>query len=84
MIISSIVAWVLCESTEKRLVSSTRVTTEQTVVSLKSAMKSFTTGGITMRTAWGTTMRRSANARDMPSESAASICPGGIACRPAR
>ena len=47
---SSVVACVLCESTEKRLVSSTRVTTEQTLVSLKSAMKSLTTGGTTMRT----------------------------------
>ena len=67
------IAWVFMESTVKRFVSSMMVTTEQTEVSLKSAMKSFTTGGITTRTAWGTMTRRSASGRDMPSESAASI-----------
>ena len=76
---SSAVACVLCDRTEKRLVSSTKVTTEQTLVSLNSAMKSLTTGGITIRTAWGTMMRRRASARLIPSASAASICPRGTA-----
>jgi hypothetical protein len=58
--------------------------TEQTDVSLNSAMKSFTTGGSTSRNARGTTTRRSASGRDMPSDSAASSCPGGNACSPAR
>ena len=65
-------------------VSSTSVITEQTDVSLNSAMKSFVTGGITIRTACGTITRRSASRRDIPSASAASICPAGIAWRPAR
>ena len=44
--ISSTVAWVLCDNTVKRLVNSTIVTTEHTEVSLNSAIKSLTTGGI--------------------------------------
>jgi hypothetical protein len=84
MSISSIVACVLRDNTENRLVSSTSVTTEHTLVSLKSAMKSFTTGGITIRNACGTRILRIAVARDIPSESAASIWPEGMACNPAR
>ena len=58
--------------------------TEQTDVSLKSAMKSLVTGGITMRVACGMITRRSAIVRDIPRARAASIWPAGIACSPAR
>ena len=66
------------------LVSSITVITEQTDVSLNRAMKSLVTGGITIRTACGMMTRRRASAGDIPSASAASICPRGMACRPAR
>ena len=75
---------VLLARIEYRFVSSTSEITEQTEVSLNSAMKSLVTGGMTMRTACGTRIRRSAIRLDMPSASAASICPTGIACNPAR
>ena len=65
-------------------VNSTTVTTEQTLVSLKSAIKSFVTGGMTIRIACGKMIRRTAMDLDMPSASAASIWPRGIACKPAR
>ena len=67
-----------------RLVSSTTVITETSELSLSSAMKSLVMPGSATRSACGITIRRSASRRDMPSESAASICPLGIACRPAR
>ena len=75
---------VLLARMEYGLVSSTTVITEQTEVSLNMAMKSFITGGITIRTACGMTIRRSASRDDMPSDRAASIWPRGIACKPAR
>ena len=83
-IANSITPPVLFARIEYCFVSSTSVITEQTDVSLKSAMKSFVTGGITIRTACGTITRRKAILRDIPSASAASICPTGIACKPAR
>ena len=73
---------VLLARIEYCLVSSTSVITEQTEVSLNRAMKSLVTGGITIRTAWGTITRRKAIRRDIPSASAASIWPAGIACKP--
>ena len=84
MTISSTVACVLCESTENRFVSSTSVTTEQTDVSLKSAMKSLITGGMTMRTACGTMIRRSAERARHPERERRLHLPVGIAWRPAR
>ena len=46
-------------------------------------MKSFAMPGSATRTACGSTMRRSACTRDMPSASAASVCPGGTALQAA-
>ena len=57
---------------------------EQIDVSLNSEMKSLVTGGTTRRTACGTMIRRNAVSRLMPSDRAASICPLGIANKPAR
>ena len=81
---NSIAPPVLLARIEYSLVSSISVITEQTDVSLNSAMKSLVTGGITIRTAWGMITRRKAIARDIPRARAASIWPGGIACSPAR
>jgi hypothetical protein len=77
-------ATLLRDSMLNCFVSSMMVTTEQTEVSLNMAMKSLTTGGMTMRNACGTMIRRSACTLLMPSDNAASIWPPGIACRPAR
>jgi hypothetical protein len=60
------------------------VIAEQTEVSLNSAMKSFVTGGITIRTACGTITRRMVSHHPMPMACAASICPLSIASMPAR
>ncbi len=84
MAASSKVAPVLLRCTLYCLVSSITVITEQTLVSLNRAMKSLVTGGTTIRTACGMIIRRRASAGDMPSASAASICPRGTACKPAR
>ena len=84
MSIISTTAWVLIDKTVNRLVSPMSVTTEHTEVSLNSAMKSFTTGGMTIRTAWGTITRKIAWVGDIPNDSAASICPPGMAWMPAR
>ncbi len=53
-------------------------------VSFIRAMKSFSSGGITLRTACGTITKRIAWPWLMPSERAASICPRGTASMPAR
>ena len=53
-------------------------------VSLVRAMKSFSSGGITFRTACGTITWRIAVAWLIPSERAASIWPRGTASSPAR
>ena len=45
---------------------------------------SLPVGGMITRIAWGSTIRRSVCARDMPSAPAASVCPCSTDCRPPR
>ncbi len=67
-----------------RLVSSTTVITETSELSFSRAMKSLATPGSEKRNACGSTTRRTTIGPVMPSASAASICPRGTACSPAR
>ena len=85
MIANSMIAPVLCARIEYCLVSSTTVITEQTEVSLNSAMKSLVTGGMTIRTACGRMMRRM-RLTPTHSQSTARLpsVPRGMACKPAR
>ena len=59
---------VLLAATEYCFESSSTAMTEQTAVSLKSAMKSLAVAGITVRMACGRMIRRTARPRDIPSE----------------
>ena len=52
--------------------------------SLNIAMKSLVTGGITKRSAWGRITCRNVCQCDIPSASAASVCPRGMDWMPAR
>ena len=81
---SSTILPVESASTLYRLVSSITVIAEQTLVSLKSAMKSLVTGGITIRTACGTSTCRRACHFESPSDRLASNWPRGTALSPAR
>ncbi len=64
--------------------TSLRAITPTRVVSFIRAMKSLSSGAITLRTACGTITLRIAWPWLMPSERAASICPSGTASIPAR
>ena len=72
-----------CTSEPTRTTSSTPIALSSEV-SFISAMKSFRSGGITVRTACGTTTCCIAFPWLIPSERAASICPRGTDSRPAR